>query len=249
MLRFRLCFETGMYRNLQLGHLKLPMSLRQKDARDALYTFIVGSNVDPLDMTELGRIYHTLVDSLLRVNIPAHVQMGCPTDIVLALSTITSDGNFYPDPNVLTRSCSQFQFCFRSIHLTIARLLNERRSNYAPLGCPLDDNKNLDDKPSAEASGAAPGTLQWIYDEEIEAEHVRGMVNASHSYSQVNFTESMLPAVDMPKDFNNQGLDADDGSEPLDLIEEEGVEEPLNIMDDKDQILRSVVSMIFMKDL
>lgn len=97
---------------MQLGHLKLPMSLRQKYARDALYTFIVGSNVDPLDMTELGRIYHTLVDSLLRVNIPAHVQMGCPTDIVLALSTITSMGSSIPIKMSLPDRAHSFNFAF-----------------------------------------------------------------------------------------------------------------------------------------
>ena len=131
LLRFRLYYETGKWRKLQLGRFRLPITNAQKLARDALYELMLKD--EEVDIHKLESLFHPLADALLRMNIPAMSKIGCASDVVLVLSTVMSNGSFDPDPNALTHACARIQFDFRSIHLTIARLLHERQLTYSSL--------------------------------------------------------------------------------------------------------------------
>lgn len=197
------------------------MTQRQKTARDALYVFLTGSDTGPVDMRKLGDLYHNLADALLRASVPATIKMGCPTDIILALSTITSEGNFDPNANVLTRSCSQFQYCFRSIHLTIARLMNERRSN---------------DAPSLRNTQEATEGIKALDTADDSDDEAGDDVSASHILQK----KTTLAEIRNLQVLSTLNIQAESCLEPCDIIDQ-GIDEPLDILDDDDRILWCVL--------
>lgn len=132
VLRLKHCHATGEYQAMQLGKIKVPMTRTTQMARDSLYSLMVNTQRRELSSSDLEKLLHDLLAAILQTRVSVDFIMGGPIDFILFISTLRDDGSFDPDPNHLSHTCAQFQFDLRSVHLTIARLLHEKRHTYAP---------------------------------------------------------------------------------------------------------------------
>jgi len=118
LLRFKLYFEIGKHRRLNLGKFVPSMTPKQLIARNSFYDFLMADDTDDgSDPMLLGEHFHRLADSLLKASIPVSVKIGGPSDFIIILSALLHTGQFDDDPNIATHACSEHQFSYRSIRL------------------------------------------------------------------------------------------------------------------------------------
>lgn len=131
ILRFRMYHVSGKSKTVRLGSFIPSMTPAQRQARDALYSFIMLSTVETVDMDRLGTLFHNLADTLLRTTVPAAMKIAGPTDWTIFFAVLYADGTFHPGPAPLAVFCSKWQFVFRSIRLHIARLQLDHQTHYS----------------------------------------------------------------------------------------------------------------------
>lgn len=134
MLRFIHAVKTKKTKDY--GSFKLVGNKDQADAALSLYGLFIQSKGDP-SMEVLTQAMHRLFDALLRPDSLSEDVIACPTDQMLFLSNLLSDGR-YRLASAVTSLCSALQFCFRSVLIQIARLQAISCKLYVPID-PLTD--------------------------------------------------------------------------------------------------------------
>ena len=72
--------------------------------------------------------FHALSTLVLKLELNAQQAVSGPVDLLLMLSSFMPNGQWNPDPNVVTQICSAWQYILHSISLRDCWLLSNKQS-------------------------------------------------------------------------------------------------------------------------
>lgn len=124
-----------MFKLYNFGKEFIPLSKIQINKRDELYNYLIKIGPEEISVekqSKLGSICFSLIESLILTSINHDNKIASPTEGVIIIRCLLSDGSWNKNPNVVTQAIAAFQFCVRSVVFTKARLIHEELSSYSP---------------------------------------------------------------------------------------------------------------------